>query len=151
MGWTFYNPTTAPAVFDIVWCKWPYSGAKLQPSDEARPVLVLDVRDQIYQPTGQIYADITIAYGTGAENIAKPNWRSDLVIGPNEFRAAGLHKPTIFRLDLRNRKRLPWCEKYFVPNDYVREQNIICGSLSEAQRSAALSCFVAQNLTFPLP
>ncbi|UEM16779.1 hypothetical protein J4G43_022725 [Bradyrhizobium barranii subsp. barranii] len=112
---------------------------------------MIDVRDQVYDPTGETFKDITVAYGTGAENIEKPNWRSDLVIGPSEYRAAGLHKPTIFRLDLMNRKRLPWCEKYFVPNDYVRGQNIICGTLSDAQRSAALSCFVAQNLKFPLP
>lgn len=151
MGWAFYDSKTAPAVFDIVWCKWPYSGAKLQPSDEVRPVLVLDVRDHIYDPTQEIYADVTVAYGTGAENIVSPNWRSDLTIGKHEFRAAGLHKPTVFRLDLKNRKRLPWCERYFVPQEYVRNQNIICGQLSEAQRSTALSCFVAQGLTFPLP
>lgn len=151
MGWALYDSKSAPDVFDIVWCRWPYTAAKLQPSDEARPVLVIDVRDQIYDPTEQIYADITVAYGTGAENITVADWRSHLLINKAEFRAAGLHKPTVFKLDLKNTKRLPWGEKYFVPNEYVREQKIICGKLSEAQRSAALSCFVAQNLSFPLP
>lgn len=151
MGWKFYDPKTAPDVFSIVWCKWPYRGAKLEPSDEARPVLVLDVRDHIYDPTGEMFADVTVAYGTGAENIETPDVHRDFVVTEREFRALGLHKPTIFQLDLGNRKRLPWGEKYFVPNSYVAQQNIICGKLSDSQRRLVLTCFNIRGLRFPLP
>ncbi len=151
MSWKFYDPKTAPPVFSIVWCKWPYRGAKLEPSDEARPVLVLDVRGRIYDPTGEVFADVTVAYGTGAENISVPDSTRDLLINWGEVRAAGLHKPTVFQLDTDNRKRLPWGEKYFVPNEYVAQQNIICGKLSDVQRGKVLACFATRGLTFPLP
>jgi hypothetical protein len=151
MAGKFYDPKTAPAVFSVVWCKYPYRGAKLEPSDEVRPVLVLDVRDHIYDPTGEIFADITVAYGTGAENIRLPDVQRDLLINPPEFVELGLHKPTVFQLDLGNRKRLPWAEKYFVPNEYVAKQNIVCGILTEAQKSRVLTCLSYRGLTFPLP
>jgi hypothetical protein len=151
MAGKFYDPKTAPAVFSVVWCKYPYRGAKLEPSDEARPVLVLDVRDRIYDPTGEIFADITVAYGTGAENIRVPDVLRDLLINPPEFVALGLHKPTVFQLDLGNRKRLPWGKRYFVPNEYVVKQDIVCGILTEAQKSRVLTCFGYRGLTFPLP
>src|SRR6266568_3965488 len=45
--------------------------------------------------------------------------RQNLLITSKDFRSLGLHKPTLFRLDLGNRKRLPWCEEYFVTQGYV--------------------------------
>ncbi|MGY4170945.1 hypothetical protein [Bradyrhizobium sp. USDA 4529] len=151
MAGKFYDPSTAPKVFSVVWCKYPYRGAGLTPSDESRPVLVLDVRDRIYDPTGEVFADITVAYGTGAENIPQPNVLQDLLLNPPEYGALGLHKPTIFQLGTDNRRRLPWASKYFVPNEYVASQNIICGILTESQKSRVLTCFEFRGLTFPLP
>lgn len=153
MGWTFYEPKTAPEVFNVVWCKWPNRGAKLEPGDKVRPTLVLDVRQHIYVPTGEIYADVTIAYGTGAENIPEKerDLNGDLLIGSQSFLALGLNKETIFQLDLGNRKRLPWGTKYFVPNEYLRKQHIIAGKLSDEQGQAVLGCLAHRGLTFPLP
>lgn len=151
MGWNFYDPKTAPAVFSIVWCKWPYREAKLAPSNEARPVLVLDVRDHIYEPTGQIFADITVAYGTGADNVPDADLTRDLLVDWSEIAAAGLHKPTLFQLGTTHRKRLPWGDKYFVPNEYVAKQQIVCGKLSSNQAEWTRGCFKARGLSFPLP
>lgn len=154
MGWTLYDPKTAPDTFSIVWCKLPYRGAKLAPGPGARPVLVLDVRAGEYAPRGaapQKYADITVAYGTGAENVILPDSSRDLVIDALEFRSLGLHKPTVFQLDPGNRKRLPWCEEYFVPPDYVVGAQLILGKLSSHQQSRVLKCFATRGLTFPLP
>lgn len=151
MGWKFYDPKSAPAVFSIVWCKWPYRGAKLEPSDEARPVLILDVRERVYDPTNEVFADVTVAYGTGAENLPNLDWKKDLLIGAGDFRALGLHKPTVFELDLSHRKRLPWGDKYFVPNQYIVNQSLIIGNLSDRQKENVLGCFRALNLSFPLP
>lgn len=150
MGWKFYDPKTAPEVFSIVWCKFPYRGAKLEPSKEARPVLVVDVRDYFYEPTKETFANVTVAYGTGAENISKPDRHRDLII-ESGFRDFGLHKPTIFQLDVGNRKRLPWGEKYFVSNDYVANQNIICGKLSDPLIRYFKTCYNIRGMAFPLP
>lgn len=57
----------------------------------------------------------------------------DLVIESNEYRAAGLHKPTRFSLDPRDRKLLPWCDEYFVPPEYVLNAGIKVGALTGAQ------------------
>jgi len=153
MGWTFYDQKTAPEVFSIVWCKWPNRGAKLEPGDKVRPTLVLDVRNQIYTPTRETYADVTLAYGTGAENIpeAERDPKGDLLIGAQSILSLGLNKETIFQLDLGNRKRLPWGPKYFVPNEYLRKQHIIAGKLSDDQQRAVLGCFAHRGLAFPLP
>jgi hypothetical protein len=114
-------------------------------------VLVIDVRKHIYDQTGEIFADLTVAYGTGAENIIVPDAYRDLMIMDRDFRSVGLHKPTIFQLDLGNRKRLPWSEKYFVTNEYVAQQKIICGKLSQAMIQTVLGCFIVRGLKFPLP
>jgi hypothetical protein len=81
--------------------------------------------------------------------VSEADLKSSLVI--DDFRPAGLHKPTAFRLDLSNRKRLPWCEEYFITQGYVRSQNIITGSLTEKQITQAKERLAALKLTFPLP
>jgi hypothetical protein len=101
--------------------------------------------------TGTEFAAITAAYGTGEENVAATDVARHLLIGDGDFRAAGLHKPTVFKLDLSSRKRLPWCEEYFVTQGYVRSQNIITGTLTDRQIMRVKKCLAAMGLTFPLP
>ena len=153
MGWTFYDPNTAPQFLMLSGASGPIVVPELEPGDKVRPTLVLDVRPQFYLPTGETYADVTIAYGTGAENIPEKERDAsrDLLIGAQSFLALGLNKETIFQLDLGNRKRLPWGPKYFVPNEYLRKQHIICGMLSTEQQQNVMACFAALKLTFPLP
>lgn len=147
----FYDPKTAPEVFDVVWCKLPRREDKLGPGPWVRCVLVLDVREQVHTATNTTYAAVTVAYGTGAENVTIGELREHLSISASQFRDLGLHKPTVFKLDLESRKRLPWCEKYFVPPEYVVGQNIIAGSLTESQRADVLAYFKTHGLAFPLP
>jgi hypothetical protein len=151
MGLTLYDPATAPEVYDIVWCKWPRREDKLAPGDWVRCVLVVDVRRMVDERTDQEYALVTAQYGTGKENLEFHELADNVVIERHEFRDLGLHKPTVFQMDLRNRKRLPWCVEYFVPKPYLLSENIVAGRLNESQQTRFHNCFMARNLRFPLP
>jgi hypothetical protein len=97
------------------------------------------------------WAAITVCYGTDANNV--PQWArtNNLLIREGEFRALGLHKPTVFKLDLRNRQRLPWAEDYFVSQRYVVGQGIVAGRLADHQQTLVRGCLTARGLQFPLP
>ena len=97
------------------------------------------------------WAAITVCYGTDADKVPQVARTNNLLIREGEFRALGLHKPTVFKLDLRNRKRLPWAEEYFVSQGYLRDQRIIAGKLSEHQQKIVFGCLTARGLAFPLP
>jgi hypothetical protein len=147
----FYDPKTAPAAFDVVWCKWPRREDKLGPGPWVRCVLVLDVRPMVDLRTGVEYVAITSAYGTGAENVSARDLAEHLYISRVECAALGLHKPTVFKLDLASRKRLPWASDYFVTQGYVRAQKMVSGSLNKRQQGRVLTFFSKHSLTFPLP
>jgi hypothetical protein len=98
------------------------------------------------------FAAITASYGTGLENVDIEELRQGhLLIPTGQIQRLGLHKATVFKLDLGNRKRLAWAEEYFVPKEYVVSKKIVAGSLSEQERAIVLSCFKKHGLTFPLP
>jgi hypothetical protein len=146
----FYDPKTAPNVFDVVWCKWPMRELPGKPGEVVRCVLVLDTQLMVTD-SGEEFTALVVAYGTGADNV--PEWRrkDHLFIGRGEFRDLGLHKETVFKVDLQNRRRLPWGDEYFVPQDYVRSQNIVAGSLTGYQSAEVVRCIKARGLLFPLP
>lgn len=144
-----YAYNTAPSVYDVVWCAWPIRQKPGVPG-VVRGVLVLDVRKMIDQDDSTEWANVTVAYGTGAENIPKPGPEC-LVITATEYSALQLHKPTIFQLDLRHRQRLAWGEKYFPPHPHVINRAIIAGSLNSNQQIRFHKCFTNCGFTFPLP
>jgi hypothetical protein len=106
---------------------------------------MLDERTQIE------WAAVTVAYGTSFEHVVPSDILGSLMITTVESRALGLHKPTIFRLDVQNRKRLPWAREYFVSQGYTRLQNVISGSLNAEQRRRLHECFQRRGFVFPLP
>jgi hypothetical protein len=149
-GWsvTLYACDSAPVVYDIVWCAWPIRQKRGAPG-VVRGVLVLDSRPMT-DDDGTEWMAITVAYGTGAENIARPG-PDCLIIPEAEYRALNLHKPTIFQLDFGNRHRLAWGDKYFPPPRYVINRGIKAGSLNEDQKKRFHKCFTDCGFTFPLP
>lgn len=147
----FYDPRTAPNVYDIVWCRWPRREDKLGPGPWARPVLVLDVRIMLDERNQMTWAAVTAAYGTGLEHIEPADVLGSLIITPSECADLGLHKATIFKLDHRNRKRLPWAADYFISQGYILSQNLIAGSLNEEQCRRFHACFERCGYVFPLP
>jgi hypothetical protein len=144
-----YDSKTAPDVFNVVWCMFPLRERPGEAGPVARPSLVIDVR-LMETDDGIEWADVTAAYGTGAENIKNPIV-TDLLIPQTEYRALSLHKPTIFQLDLMHRRRMPWGDKYFVAPEYVRDCNVILGSLSAIQQKRFHHCLDKAGLQFPLP
>ena len=147
----FYDPKTAPTVFDVVWCKYPKRENPGAPGEWVRPVLVLDVRLMVDLRDETEWAAVTVAYGTDAANVPQAARTNHLLIRNGEHHALGLHKSTVFKLDIKNRRRLPWAEEYFVPQGYVRDQGIICGRLTEHQQAIVRGCLTARKLIFPLP
>jgi hypothetical protein len=148
-GLKLYDPKTAPVVFDVVWCKFPVRENPDEPGPWVRAVLVVDV-ELMEDVDGTEWAAVTAAYGTGADNVVNLNEPRNLLIPRSEYRALGLHKPTVFQLDVSNQRRMPWGEKYFVTQGYVKNQNIICGSLNAGQQTKFHDCFKKLGRTFPL-
>jgi hypothetical protein len=145
----FYDPKTAPSVFNVVWCKFPRREDPGNPGPWVRAVLVVDVR-LMEDADGTEWAAITAAYGTGADNISDLSQPRNLLIPRNEFRALGLHKPTVFQLDEGNQRRMPWAEEYFITQGYVKNQNLIAGSLNVSQQTKFHDCFKKLGRRFPL-
>ena len=134
MGWTFHDLTSLPKIHDIVWCKWPQREDKGMPGKIVRPVLVRETR--IMQTGATKYGAVVISYASG-EGINANSRQIDLCLEtPQEFKAAGLHKPTRFSLAPADRKLLPWCKEYFVAQEYVKNAGLILGSLTAAQSEA---------------
>jgi hypothetical protein len=150
MGLNYHDLDTRPQVYDIVWCKWPYREDKLRPGPVARCVLVVDVTLMTENGDGTQWIAVTAQYGTDKEKVPPSEYAGNLVIDYG-YRDLGLHKPTVFKFDLGNRKRLAWCEEYFVPQGYVRSQGIVAGRLNTAQRVRFQDCFRERGLTFPCP
>jgi hypothetical protein len=145
MGWTFYSLSSLPEIYDIVWCKWPQREDKNMPGRVVRPVLV---RETQIMEKGQIrYGAVLISYATG-EGINDTTRQLDLCIeNPSDVRAAGLHKPTRFSLDLRDKKLLPWCEEYFVAPEYVQNVPLILGKLTDQQGQHVRACLKRRGQT----
>src|SRR5215207_9805708 len=96
IGWTFYSLENLPELGDSVWCKWPQRG--LAPGETSRPVLVRGTTIREHPKMGQRFGGVAVTFGTGTLDLER-NRDRDLILGPREFRAAGLHKPTRFSLN----------------------------------------------------
>lgn len=147
MGLRFHDLASLPRVYDVLWCKFPLREAPRFPGPVARPALVVDATPVIDQSNGQRLGAVTVQYGGDFE--AK-NLPGNLLIVTQDVRMLGLHKATLFRMDLGNRRTLPWAEEYFVSQNYVRSQDIIAGSLTDDQRTRMHDCFKQRGLTFPI-
>jgi hypothetical protein len=140
MGLDFYDLTTLPNQYDLVWCRFPQRKDLSAPGPHIRPCLVLDVLVETESARGAV----SVAYGTGTFDKAKH--RTDLIIDDwKEIRSLGLHKPTRFALSVRSRMLLPWCVEYFVPQPYVAKANIILGALTEKQIERLTACLRMQR------
>jgi hypothetical protein len=87
---------------------------------------------------------VSYASGEGIDDISR---QRDLIIERHECRQAGLHKPTRFSLNPRDRRLLPWAEEYFLPQEYVRNSGIIVGRLNAAQRERLRAALKHRGLT----
>jgi hypothetical protein len=146
----YLDPKLAPSIFSAAWCAYPLRERPGEPGPWVRPVLILDSRLMV-DANGIEWAATVAAYGTDAEKVPVADRINNLLIGEAEYRALGLHKPTVFKLDLRNRKRVPWNDEYYMPQPYVQNRTIIAGVLTTAQQQTVIRGITARGLTFPLP
>jgi hypothetical protein len=129
MGWKFYDLQAVPLpdIHDIVWCKWPYAEDQGSPGKVARPVLVRETEVRVID--GVQFGSLVVSYCSG-EGIEENINRHFCIPMAREI---GLHKPTRFSLNPRDRKKLPWAEDYFVPPAYVKNAGIKLGRFTSAQ------------------
>jgi hypothetical protein len=137
MGWRFHDIETLPDPDTIVWCRWPQREDKGMPGRTVRPVLVRESM-LMEHADGFQFGDLIVSYATG--EFTDEHAEKDLIIRAWEFRDLGLHKPTRFSMNPSDRKRLPWCEEYFVPPEYVLNAGIVIGKLTPAQIARKRVC-----------
>jgi hypothetical protein len=143
MGWTFYGISSLPEVHDIVWCKWPQREDRNMPGRIARPVLVRET--EILQKGRVQYGAVVISYASGQGIDAAARLVDLCIENPADVKAAGLHKPTRFSLAPTDKKRLPWCEEYFVAPQFVRNMRLVLGKLTDQQRERMRGCLIRRG------
>lgn len=80
------------------------------------------------------FGTVVVYYGTDHQKIGRRLHYS--IATKAEANALGLHKPTAFGLDGESTKHLIWCKEFFIPPDYIRDQGLFIGRLSEKQQQA---------------
>jgi hypothetical protein len=148
MGWSFYAVDSLPALYSVVWCKWPQR--RLEPG-VVRPVLVRETRIMEDRRTALRYGAVLVSFATG--DLFKDKLGDiDLIIDDwTEVRALGRHKPTRFSCDPQDRRLLPWGDQFFVAPEYVRGRGIIMGQLNQDQINRLNSCLVERGSSSSLP
>ena len=126
----FFFDTHTPIAGEIVWCRYPYREAPGSPGRKVRPALILNLilsREKDYL--------VRVAYGTSRRWMATdaPERPRLEITDPDEYRPAGLKRPTIFLLD--RTAPLPWREDWFPPRRRIGRHDItpIIGALSPAR------------------
>ncbi len=134
---TFHPLVTAPKPLDIVWCRFPVTGAPSKPGPKSRPGLVRALKLN----KDQTKALIEVTYGTTKlKGDARP---LDLHI--QNFRcieACGLERATRFDLDLV--VWMPWTKEYFEPAPGYSKT--IIGHLDDDARMQLAALSVARRI-----
>jgi hypothetical protein len=106
MGWTYYDATTLPRLYDIVWCRFPEDDP-FEPGPKIRPALVRGIKVERTNSRGAV----KVSYGTTKLKTLRRR-RYDLIIqNAATLNEIGLPIATRFDLDLVN--TLPWCAEFF--------------------------------------
>jgi hypothetical protein len=111
-----------------------------------RPVLVRESKVLEDPWTGIQFGAVVISYASGEFNKSTDGHRDLIIDDRAEVRALGLHKATRFSLNPNDKKQLPWCEEYFVPQGYVRAQNVVAGLLTAEQIARLRACLTVRGL-----
>ncbi|WP_164634681.1 hypothetical protein [Rhodopseudomonas sp. BR0G17] len=120
----YFDPSTLPRRYDIVWCRFPLDDSGV-PGNKLRPTIVRAVM----RDTESSRSAVVVSYGTKR---LKLGYRDgvDLVIQNSEqLDRLGLTMATRFDLDVL--QRLPWAEEFFAPPPH--NSQIITGCLNDDQ------------------
>lgn len=103
---TFFPPSTLPAPYDLVWCRFPLQEDLGNPGPKPRPAVVLNVA--VDQDAGE--GEVQLVYGTTNLKMAQRP-RDCFVTNLAEMDTCGLNKAT--RFDLDKVAWVPWAEEWF--------------------------------------
>lgn len=117
----FFPLSTAPAPYDIVWCRFPYVEDPGVPGPESHPGLV---RQAFADQDGNPW--VRVVYGTSVDPM-RTGRNYFTVAKMSEMDICGLYRATRFCLD--RCMELPWGPDYFQP--LPRAGTIILGKLSD--------------------
>jgi hypothetical protein len=124
MGWNFFDISTLPRKYDIVWVLFPVDQESL-PGPKLRPALV---RATLKSASGE-RGGVVISYGTTKLKLGVRD-KIDLVI-QNAGQLGRLGLPAATRFDLDLMSRVPWAEEFFCTPPH---SNDICtGHLDDEQ------------------
>lgn len=106
MTLNFFPPSTLPAPYAIVWCRFPYDKSLGDPGPKPRPGIVLNIA--LDEESGE--GEVQVIYGTTQLKMMQ-RMNDFFVTNVAEMDACGLNKAT--RFDLDNIAWLPWAEEWF--------------------------------------
>ena len=105
MSYDFYPYSTAPAPYDLVWCRFPTVEEPSLPAEKPRPGLV---RQAFQDQEGNAW--VKVVYGTSVDPYRATI--TDFTIATlTEMNVCGLKQATRFRLD--REMTLPWSKEFF--------------------------------------
>ena len=107
MAFTFYPLSTAPAPYDIVWCRFPYEESPDQPGPVPHPGLI---RQAFVDQDGKPWAEVV--YGT-SKDPNRDGFEYFTVSKVSEMDACNLKYAT--RFCFKTCMQLPWAEEFFQP------------------------------------
>ena len=127
----------APALADIVWCRFPYRERSTQPAPVLHPALIIAVDD------GSRPVKVVAVFGTSSVPAKTKPWQLLLVPGVTAFKDTGLTAATIF--DFERRAVLPCDSRYFpdspkigtLPKHYMADAQSAMRAAVEQERLAS--------------
>ncbi len=105
MPFAYYPLSTAPAPYDIVWCRFPYEEAPDKPGPEPHPGLI---RQAFADQNGNPWVEVV--FGTSKDPLRSGN-EYFTISKVSEMNACNLKYAT--RFCFRKCMQLPWSEEYF--------------------------------------
>jgi hypothetical protein len=124
MGLHYFDISTLPRRYDIVWCRFPLDGND-EPGLKLRPVLVRAAK----RDTQSGRSAVVVSYGTSNLKLGQRD-RIDLVI-QNATQLNRLHLPKATRFDLDTMCIAPWCSEFFAVPPHAF--SIVTGTLDNDQ------------------
>jgi hypothetical protein len=105
VNYDFFPYSTAPAPYDVVWCRFPTVEEPSLPAEKSRPGLV---RQAFQDQDGNAW--VKLVYGTSVDPYRATLTDFTVATLP-EMNVCGLKQATRFRLD--REMTLPWSKEFF--------------------------------------
>ncbi len=109
--WKFYDATTAPRLYDVALCRFPFDENPDKPPPRRSPCIIRQVR--LHKSKKAVF--VQVVFGTSNLKTMKRVGKDLYVVNSTDMTTIGLWKAT--RFDLWRCADLPWSEEWFpIPN-----------------------------------